>query len=1173
MSSMPLRVTPGKALYLLLSLSLLAVLCTCGGGGSGSGSSSGSPSGPVVTSVSLTASQPIVRVGDGMSFTLTMQGIVGQFDPAAVQWTVNGIKDGDATNGTITTTGAYSAPANIPPTNPVVVKVTSTQDPSKSATATVSIYTISITPQDPTVLYSNTQQFTAIVTGLNYTPTIEWTAVYGSFDANGLYTAPAEILGIHAQDKVTAGVNSQQYPEEYSPTEGAVTLKIPNGVLTSITPSSASATENVAIKGNYLYGPTEVRFPMVTGGTMPVNFYDTGTQINVTVPLGAVSGPVTVTLVPYQGIEEQLSIPFTRLPNLKIHSPNKDLSSGETMQFDSRLLGASSPNQINWTAQHGTISTSGFYQAPTVMSETYDMVTACLPGTNSCDSLLLRVLPFRITPAEPVVSMGGQLQLEAIQGSSQLNAQWSVLAGGGSINGSGLFSAPTDPTLAGPVLVSANVSGSVQQTSIAVTGGFPGLVSRTNDYLNFKSPTEEGTSVGSVTTSGNLAYGVSGTSPYKIHPPTSISVDTYDITDPRQPAWLDSTESLNSIITNTFVSGNYLVQVTGVMNALNNIISVYTIQGSTLVPTTIAQAPPFKEANMNNGIVYGMGESTPNPGDTTFPIYTVSVQNGAVLQNRYNLPFPYAKGVLPIELLCVSGSGNYVYASMISPLGSTQLKTIAAYDISQNPPALVASIGANSGFDLQVVNQLLFSDYQVFDISNHTPTWLVDFPDMWGVAAVQGNQVAAYGYAYDYQIIDVSNPAAPVIAENITDMEFPAAASFANNTLLTADDTGGLGSYDVSAQGGPKNSASAGFAFITGESFQAQTMYTSVLNSVTGYGGETAVDVSGGAPTVIGSLLYPNDVGLCVQVSVNTLFMGLSDSLKAVNVTNPASPVLLASLAIPTNTLAISGTTLFAGTVDNRLLVFNVANPAAPQQIGSATLPATAVNMIIAGTLLFVADGPQGMLIFDVSNPASPTKLSQFTPSAPIWDIGISGTTALVAADSLGLLSLDVSNPMQVTQVGQTALPTITPFPLPGAGSIYSPAVSITVQNNWAYVGTADNIAMGFDITQPVYPRLVNFNVDPFGYDYGFLYVLGITPFGNNLYHVIGADVAQVDNTLPRNAIERYEEPPALTLLQPPVNQNAQIKRRVGREAGRHDRRKPVTDFLRQFRSPERGVD
>ncbi len=284
-------------------------------------------------------------------------------------------------------------------------------------------------------------------------------------------------------------------------------------------------------------------------------------QITATVPFGAATGPISVNLTPFQGTNETTnSITLTRLPNLLVHAANKDLSSGQTLQLDWRLLGASTPNVVTWTADSGSVSAQGVFQAPVVSSESYSRVTGCLQNTNSCDAVLLRILPFRIGPSNPVVNVGNTVQLDAIQGGSLLSPQWSVLAGGGSITSGGLFAAPTTAAQAGPVPIVATAGSTTEQTSVAVSGAFPGLVNRVYDYADFTTFTPpEATFVKSVAVSGNKAYALTSGAFYQ--PPPYAAIDVYDISNPDQPVWIDASESASSYPADLFVYGNTLISL------------------------------------------------------------------------------------------------------------------------------------------------------------------------------------------------------------------------------------------------------------------------------------------------------------------------------------------------------------------------------------------------------------------------------------------------------------------------------------------------------------------------------------------------------------------------------------------------------------------------------------
>lgn len=125
----------------LVVLSLVLTGCTGLTGGSG-GTVSPPPSSNTTT-VTVTPSTSAVRIGDTATFNAT----VTNASNTAVTWSVNGVAGGNATVGTISSSGTYTSPAAIP--NPVTVTVTATS----SADTTIS-GSASITLQNPVPIVS-----------------------------------------------------------------------------------------------------------------------------------------------------------------------------------------------------------------------------------------------------------------------------------------------------------------------------------------------------------------------------------------------------------------------------------------------------------------------------------------------------------------------------------------------------------------------------------------------------------------------------------------------------------------------------------------------------------------------------------------------------------------------------------------------------------------------------------------------------------------------------------------------------------------------------------------------------------------------------------------------------------------------------------------------------------
>src|SRR5437899_1146202 len=113
---------------LLATLISLALLAGCGGGSS-------APPLPQAISVSVTPSSQNVLLGVTQQFTATVTGTTN----TSVTWSVNGVSGGNATVGTISASGLYTAPKDLPNPAKVTVTPTSQADSSKHAAASVTV--------------------------------------------------------------------------------------------------------------------------------------------------------------------------------------------------------------------------------------------------------------------------------------------------------------------------------------------------------------------------------------------------------------------------------------------------------------------------------------------------------------------------------------------------------------------------------------------------------------------------------------------------------------------------------------------------------------------------------------------------------------------------------------------------------------------------------------------------------------------------------------------------------------------------------------------------------------------------------------------------------------------------------------------------------------------------
>jgi len=137
-----------------------------------------------------------VGTGGNQQFTATVSGE----NNTNVTWSVDGVNGGNNNVGTISSSGLYTAPSSA---GTHTVTATSVADTSKSASAAVSVISLTVSPQSASLTPYGTQQFTATVQGTNNTG-VTWSVdgvaggnnTVGTISSSGLYTAPGT-LGSH----------------------------------------------------------------------------------------------------------------------------------------------------------------------------------------------------------------------------------------------------------------------------------------------------------------------------------------------------------------------------------------------------------------------------------------------------------------------------------------------------------------------------------------------------------------------------------------------------------------------------------------------------------------------------------------------------------------------------------------------------------------------------------------------------------------------------------------------------------------------------------------------------------------------------------------------------------------------------------------------------------------
>jgi len=293
------------------------------------------------------------------------------------------------------------------------------------------------------------------------------------------------------------------------------------------------------------------------------------------------------------------------------------------------------------------------------------------------------------------------------------------------------------------------------------------------------------------------------------------------------------------------------------------------------------------------------------------------------------------------------------------------------------------------------------------------------------------------------EIVDVSNPAAPVHKGSITNGTGGALLNYPNMAYISGN-----------------------YAYVASQGINALEI-VDVSNPAAPVHKGSITDGTGGA-------LLNSPVSVYVSGNYAYVASQGSSALEIVDVSNPAAPVHKGSIINGAGganldtpySVFVSGTYAYvASFAGSALEIVDVTDPAAPVHKGSITDGTGGANLngpngvYVSGNYAYVASANGNALeIVDVSNPASPTHKGKITNggsthlSSP-YQVYISGNYAYVASNGNDALEIvDVSNPAAPVHKGSI---------VDGAGgaNLWSPR-AVSVSGTYAYVASAGSNAL-----------------------------------------------------------------------------------------------------------------
>jgi uncharacterized protein YjdB len=402
----------------------------------------GTPATQSVTSVGVSPATTSVKTDGTISFSAT---VAGSASNRAVTW--------NASSGSITTAGVYTAPATA---GTSIVTATSVADPTKVGTATVKVTSapatqkvtsVSVSPATASVKTGRTISFSATVEGDASNKAVTWHTSSGSITDAGVYTAPA-----------TAGTSIVTATSVFDATEvGTATITvIANNPLPTVTSVSVSpATASMKTGGTISFSATvagsasnkAVTWHASSGSITSAGVYTApataGTSIvTATSVFDATEvGTATVTVTPVQVTPTVTSV--------TVSPATAASTTGGTLPFTATVQGTTTNKAVTWTAALGSITASGAYTAPAKAGT--DTVTATsVADTTKSDSATVTVTAPRptvtsvtVSPTSASATTNGTLQFRAtVNGTdSDKSVNWKATLG--DITSSGQYTAPS----------------------------------------------------------------------------------------------------------------------------------------------------------------------------------------------------------------------------------------------------------------------------------------------------------------------------------------------------------------------------------------------------------------------------------------------------------------------------------------------------------------------------------------------------------------------------------------------------------------------------------------------------------------------------------------------------------------------------------------------------------
>ena len=370
--------------------------------------------------------------------------------------------------GTLTN-GVYQAPAIIASQQTVQVTATSVADPTKFATAAVTLNPVVVTLSDggsTSLTGGQSTTFKAKVSGTSDTA-VTWSLnpQVGTI-TSGVYKAPAPIASQQTVQIVATSVADPTKSATASVTLNPVVVTLSSSGSTSLI-GGQSATFTAKVSGASNTAVTWSLSPQV--GTIASGVYKApaiiASQQTVQVIATSVADPTKFATAP---------VTLNPVVVTLSSSGSTSLIGGQSATFTAKVSGTSN-TAVTWSLspQIGTIA-SGVYQAPAIIAsqQTVQVIATSVADSTKTATATVSLIPVAVTVGPASASLGAGASASftaAVTGTSNTAVTWSISPAVGSVAG-GVYTAPN--TVSSPqtvTIIATSMADSTKTASAAVS--------------------------------------------------------------------------------------------------------------------------------------------------------------------------------------------------------------------------------------------------------------------------------------------------------------------------------------------------------------------------------------------------------------------------------------------------------------------------------------------------------------------------------------------------------------------------------------------------------------------------------------------------------------------------------------------------------------------------------